>query len=310
METEMVELILHYYGFSNYAAKVRLALGYQSLSWHSATIPSVAPKPDLQPLTGGYRRTPVLQIGADIYCDTRMILRTLERLQPEPTLYPKPYQALAEPLAYWAETQLFRPISLYVSGSNPDVFPLSLQADRALMRGMPPPSANAMKRAAARNAPLVRAQLPLIEDMLSDGRKWVLGPATTIADFAIYHALWFNTGRTQRLAFEINPFEHIRDWMARMAAFGHGENHPMTAAMALGIAARATPKPPGRSQPFDEDPALGTVVRIRADDYGRETVEGELALIDWQEIAIRRNDTTLGEVVVHFPRFGYDLREV
>ena len=98
--------------------------------------------------------------------------------------------------------------------------------------------------------------------------------------------------------------------MTRMAAFGHGENHPMTAAMALGIAARATPKPLGPLQPFDEDPALGTVVRIRADDYGRETVEGELVLIDWQEIAIRRNDTILGELVVHFPRFGYDLREV
>jgi glutathione S-transferase len=46
------------------------------------------PKPDLLALTGGYRRTPNLQIGADIYCDTALIARVLDELQPSPTLYP------------------------------------------------------------------------------------------------------------------------------------------------------------------------------------------------------------------------------
>jgi glutathione S-transferase len=308
VEAAMDEIILHHYDFSNYAEKARLALGYKSLSWHSVTIPSVAPKPDLQPLTGGYRRTPVLQIGADVYCDTRMVLSTLDRLHPEPTLYPQRYRAHAQAVAYWAETQLFRPISLYVSGSNPDVFPLSLQADRAGMRGRAPPSADAMARAAARNAPLVRTKVSAIEEMLLDGREWVLGPAVTIADFSIYHALWFITGRTDKLAFELDPYHCIRDWMTRMAAFGHGERRTMTAATALAIAADATPKPPGPSQRFDEDPELGTMVRIQADDYGRDSIEGELSQITPHEIAVRRSDSSLGDIVVHFPRLGYDLR--
>ncbi len=304
----MPDLILHHYDFSNYAEKARLALGYKALAWRSVTIPSVAPKPDLQALTGGYRRTPVLQIGADIYCDTRMILRTLEQLQPTPTFYPAPYVATAHAVAYWAETQLFRPISLYVSGSNPDVFPLSLQADRAAMRGLPPPSADAMQRAAKRNGPLVRAQLPRIEEMLADGRDWVLGPATTVADFSIYHALWFITGRTDKLAFELDPFPRIQAWKQRMAAFGHGDRTEMTAAAALGIATAATPQPLPSSQPSNDDPQPGSQVRIRPDDYGKESVEGELVLIDAQEIAIRRTDPTLGDTVIHFPRLGYDLR--
>ena len=29
------------------------------------------PKPNLTALTGGYRKTPVLQIGADIYCNSQ-----------------------------------------------------------------------------------------------------------------------------------------------------------------------------------------------------------------------------------------------
>ena len=84
----MTELILHHYAISVFSERVRLALGLKRLSWRSVSIPHMMPKPDLMPLTGGYRRTPVLQIGADIYCDTLLILRKIEALYPEPTLYP------------------------------------------------------------------------------------------------------------------------------------------------------------------------------------------------------------------------------
>ena len=199
------ELILHNYDFSNYAEKARLALGYKGLSWRSVTIPPVAPKPDLTPLTGGYRRTPVLQIGADIYCDTRLILLELERRVPAPAIFPPALAAEARMIAFWAENQLFRPMALYVSGSNMDLLPESLQADRARMRGLPIPNAETVKRAARRNAPMVRTQLTWIENLLSDGRGWIAGDAVTIADFAVYHALWFITARSDRLAHELHP---------------------------------------------------------------------------------------------------------
>lgn len=304
------ELILHHYDFSNYSEKARLALGYKSLTWRGVIIPPVAPKPDLTPLTGGYRRTPVLQVGADVFCDTRLILRELERRRPSPTLYPEDLAASAEMIAYWAENQLFRPISLYVSGTNMDLLPPNLQADRSAMRGLPRPDAATVQRAAKRNAPLVRAQLPGIEALFADGRAWIAGAQTTVADFSAYHALWFITARSQRLAHELVPFPRINDWMARMRAFGHGASSPMTPADALHVAAAAKPAAPRTSAPFDEDPPLGSAVRIRADDYGRDAVEGELVLIDADEIALHRRDPRLGEVVVHFPRLGYDLRAI
>ena len=64
------QIILHHYPMSPFAEKVRLIFGFKGLSWASVHIPNVMPKPDLIALTGGYRKTPVLQIGADIYCDT------------------------------------------------------------------------------------------------------------------------------------------------------------------------------------------------------------------------------------------------
>ncbi len=82
------DIILHHYPQSPVAEKVRVVLGIKNLSWYSVHIPRLPPKPDLVPLTGGYRRTPVLQVGAEIYCDTQCIIRELERRYPHPTLYP------------------------------------------------------------------------------------------------------------------------------------------------------------------------------------------------------------------------------
>ena len=301
-------MILHHYDFSNYSEKARLALGFKRLAWRSVVIPSVAPKPDLTSLTGGYRRTPVLQIGADIYCDTALIVRELERRVPEPTLFPPHLQALADAIAYWAENRLFRPMSLYVSGNNMDVLPPTLQADRARMRGLPEPDAATMARAAARSATHVRPQIAAVESMLADGRAWIAGDAPTVADLAVYHALWFITARTDRLAHELAPYGRIQDWMVKVRAFGHGTLTPITAQDAIAEARATEPEAARPSSPQPEDPKPGDRVRLRADDYGKDPVAGELVFIDDREIAIRRIDPVAGAMVVHFPRLGYDLR--
>ncbi len=309
-EPDMTELILHHYDFSNFAEKVRLGLGFKGLRWGGVTIPPIAPKPDLTALTGGYRRTPVLQIGADVWCDTRLILRELERRHPAPALLPPALLSQIDAIVYWAENRLMRPITLYSSGMNGAVLPAGLQADRSAMRGLPAPDEAAMQRAARRNAPLVRAQIPAVEAMLADGRPWILGDVPTVADLAVYHPLWFLTARTRRLAFELEPFVKIAAWMMRVQAFGHGTMESMPAQDAIDIARDARPLPVEPSVPHPEDPLLGSQVRIRADDNGQEVVTGELIHAGADELALRRVDPRAGTVVVHFPRLGYDLRPV
>lgn len=305
-----MDVILHHYDFSNYSEKARLALGYKGMAWRSVIIPPTAPKPDLTPLTGGYRRTPVLQIGSDIYCDTALILWELECRQSSPSLYPPAYTALADMIAYWAENQFFRPMSLYVSGSNLDVLPKNLQADRSRMRNLPIPDDKTVEKAARRNGPAVKVQIRWIEALLADGREWIAGPAVTVADLSVYHALWFLTARTDRLAFELDGYGHIRDWMARVAAFGHGTSTPLLPQDALHVAATSEPTGGYEYVALDGDPPLGSSVRVRAADYGRDPIEGELVGLDEKRIAVRREDPNTGNVVVHFPRLGYDLREM
>jgi len=103
------------------------------------------------------------------------------------------------------------------------------------------------------------------------------------------------------LAFEIAPFGHINERMSRIRAIGHGNSTPLSWMEALHIAADAVPAAPRLPQSFYEDPDLGTMVRIRADDYGQDPVEGKLIFLDANEVAISREDPKIGEVVVDFP---------
>src|ERR1700690_4270864 len=103
----MQQIILHHYPRSPFAEKVRLILGFKGLHWSSVHIPNIMPKPDVIALTGGYRKTPVLQIGADIYCDTALIAEVIEACASSPTLYPRDVAGASRILAQWADSTLF-----------------------------------------------------------------------------------------------------------------------------------------------------------------------------------------------------------
>jgi glutathione S-transferase len=303
-------LILHHYDFSNFAEKARLMLGFKGLAWRGVEQPPILPKPNLVPLTGGYRRIPVLQDGADVWCDTRLIARELERRVPSPTLFPQTTLGAAQAIAWWAEHQLMRPVALFVSGINADHMPAGLHEDRARLHGLPPPSIEAVAAAATRNLHLVRPQLAWLADMLKDGRPYLLCDAPSIADFAAYHVVWFFKGRHIDCRPELAPYPRLLAWRDRMAAIGHGQRTDIDPAEALAVARKAEPATPRKSEPQDGDPRPGERARVRPNDNARDWVEGEVSFIDVHEIALMREDPNLGRVSVHFPRLGYDWRRV
>ena len=103
----MTEPVLHHYPVSPFAEKARLMLGFKRLAWKSVQIPLIMPKPDVVALTGGYRRTPILQVGADVYCDTALIARVLEELAPAPSFFPQGDTYAVQAAAQFADTTLF-----------------------------------------------------------------------------------------------------------------------------------------------------------------------------------------------------------
>ena len=308
----MSDIILHHYPNSPFAEKIRLILGFKQIKWHSVMIPVIMPKPDLTALTGGYRRTPVMQIGADIYCDTALIADVLERISPTPSLYPEPLGGLARTLSHWADSALFWAAIAHcfqpagIQSMFGHLTPEQIKAfsvDRAQMRG------NAPRMAPAEATGHLAEYLRRLEDMLADGKPYLLGQHPTIADFSVYHPLWY-VRNAKAVAGILDATPKLLTWLVRMAAFGHHEFEKMSAEQALAIARDSTPSATDGA-PFvhTHDVEPGEKVTITPTDYALDPVEGELVLSAGNEFAIRRSDERAGTVVVHFPRVGFQLKK-
>lgn len=298
----MSAIILHHYWLSPYAEKIRRIFGFKKISWKSVLIPMIMPKPDLIALTGGYRKTPVMQLGADIYCDTDCIVRTIERLRPTPPLFPDGTEAMGYLVGPWQQ-ELFL-LAVQVIGASSSVIPDGFIEDRAKMFEGGLDVARMLAELPARRDQL-RAKLDLVERQLGDGRAFVLGPQASLADFAIFHPLFALQGVAETAAV-LEPFGRLNAWMKRVDAFGHGEYTDMEPSAALDIARGAEPVTASQydtSDPNSRKP--GDRVTVVHDSFGRDPVVGDLVASSAHEIAIRRRDDRVGDVVVHFPREHY-----
>ena len=309
----MSQLILHHYPTSPFAEKIRLILGYKKLAWHSVVIPMIMPKPDLTSLTGGYRRTPVLQMGADIYCDTALIADVLEKLAPAPSLYPSPVNGASRIVAQWADSQVFTAAMAYnfqpsgvadVFAGAPEATVQAFVADRTAMRGGAP------RISLGEGTSSYKSQLRRLSDMLTE-HPFLLGDAPTIADFSAYHPLWFTLERTPSVAGILDATPLLKDWMARMKAIGHGTIEKMKSAEAVEVAKNATPVDVSqRTWVDDHGITLGSEVTITADNFGLEPTPGILVAATKTRLTLRREDARAGTVHVHFPRNGFILKKV
>jgi len=310
----MTALILHHYPTSPFAEKARLMLGFKGLAWHSVTIPPMMPKPDLMPLTGGYRKTPVLQIGADVYCDTALIARQLDKVQPTPALFPAGKEAVVAAFAGWVDSVVFQHAVSFVFQPESAAVRFSrfteeqrnaFLADRAKL----------FSGGAASRLPIeiARHQWPAImgrvEQQLSAGGEFLFG-VPSHADFSLAHICWFllATPVTSPL---IEGYPNVMAWFKRVQAFGQGTPTELSSGEALEKAKAATPA--GFPEIDFVDPSgfkAGDQVVVSATDYGVDGVAGELVYTDHEEIVVRREDDRAGTVQVHFPRMGFAIKAV
>ena len=302
----MSEIILHHYPESPISEMTRLMLGFKKLPWRSVVTPMIMPKPDLVSLTGGYRKAPVMQIGADIYCDSLRIAMELERRYPEPTLFPKGGEGLGYGLLFWSNRPLFLAAVGVAFAVIGDRLPEAFLEDRAKFSGRPM-DLERLKKAAPMNLDQLRAHTEFLDRQLADGRAFVLGEAPGLADFEPYLSLWFVArGAREAMAGLNESFPHIAAWMKRVKEIGHGAVEPMEPEEAIAIAKAAEP---ATKEAVDAgDPRglkPGDTVAVTPDDSGRDPVAGVLVASGPHEIAIRREDARVGAVVVHFPRAGF-----
>ncbi|MEM7078050.1 MAG: glutathione S-transferase family protein [Pseudomonadota bacterium] len=308
----MTTPILHHYPPSLFSEKIRMLLGYLGLAWHSVIIPPIMPRPHLMPLSGGYRKTPILQIGANIYCDSEVISRTLAQIAADTTLYAPGFAA--ERMARWADTELFRicvalnfrPEALAAQMSQLSEAQIAaFQADRAQLSGDAPLVSLDPDAALAAFSGLLEG---LEESLAAD---FLFGGEPCIADFSLYHCLWFVSNNPVNQAL-FEPWPGVRNYLQRMQAFGHGEVAELDAAEALQIGTDAQPVAvdDGVDAHIAGDLAVGASVSVAPDDYGRIPVTGTLVAYTRHQVVIARRDEQAGDLMVHFPTFGFEVKPV
>lgn len=301
----MPNILFHQYDSSPFSEKVRVCLGIKKLAWAAVDQPVIMPKPELVALTGGYRRIPVMQIGADIYCDSQLIVRELERRFPEPTLFPQGDHGLAHANAMWSDRTIFQAAVAIIFGGLGDKVPAAFINDRTALSGRSFDPA-AMQAAVPQMEAQMRAHITLLSDQLADGRRFLTGDCPGLVDANGYYNLWFIRSAFPPAASLFEGMPQVPEWLERVKAIGHGERSAMSREDALDIA-RTTEPMVGTVAPRDAE-LEGKRVTVAADDYGRDAINGVLVGSSEHHVSISREDPQTGQVVVHFPRIGFSVQ--
>ena len=244
----MDEVILHHYPASPVSEKVRIALGMKGLAWRSVEIPRVPPKPDVMPLTGGYRRTPIMQIGADIYCDSQCILRELQRRFPEPTFFPGGGDGLPWGISRWSDALFDLTVRLSM-GANADQLPAAFLEDRCRLFFGPNWDVSKLKADLPHVIAQLRAQFGWMDQRLATGRGFMLGDKPGLPDALAYYLVWFVRGRWQGGPALFSEFPALEAWEQRVKAIGHGRPSDMTSTEAIEVARSKEPATPEQGDP-------------------------------------------------------------
>lgn len=302
-----MKILLHQYDTSPFSEKVRICLGIKQLAWSAVDQPVVMPKPDLLALTGGYRRIPVMQIGADVYCDSVLIVRELERRFPERTLFPSGMAGIDQATAQWTDRAFFQSAVTVIFAGLGDAVDPAFVKDREQLSGQPFDPAG-MRAAVPHMASQLRAHAALVSDQLADGRAFLSGDQPGLIDANAYYNLWFVRSFHAPAAKAFEDLPGLSDWYDRVRSIGHGARQQISRDEAIAIGREATPLP-AAVLPYDEALA-GRDVAIAAIDYGRDPIRGRLVGSSPHHWSVRRTDPGAGDINVHLPRIGFSIAAI
>jgi len=307
----MPEIILHHYALSPHAEKIRLLFGLKNLKWRSVEVPVMMPRPLLSTVLGGFRRIPVMQIGADFYCDTSLICDEIEKRFPSPSLYPSDRRGMVKAVCWWLEKSTFLDAVCLTFGGMVGRVPAALIEERSRFFGI---DLEPVRLALDRTIYLQRlnAHMHLLAQILFDGRRYIFGEQLSAADFAAYHPIWFIRQNVGPEITDLLPGAASSSWYDRITAVGYGVALPLKPEHALAVATSVLPEHVEEPSCAADDIGLsrGDVVRISANDYGTDPVVGRL--LSWTDgkFVLQRDVEDVGSVNLHFPRPGYDVRRV
>jgi glutathione S-transferase len=304
MTTTSHRILFHEYALSPFSEKLRRVFGYKSIAYASVDQPMWMPKPHLTPMTGGYRRIPVMQLGADVYCDTTLIARKIEQLHPDRPILPPALEGAVHAAELWADKLLFAACVPVVFSGLASMLPAELMEDRKRMR--PELNPELLTRAVPTCLATLTAACDRLERTFA-AQPFLLGKEFTLADAALFHCLWFVRNAPAGGGI-LARYTRLGEWLKRLETYGSGAPEALEAEEALAIARRSEPseEPLGRSVAEDVTGVMpGDAVAICSDDLPQDVFRGNVVAITTEELVIERKTDEVGRIRQHFPRTGY-----
>jgi len=303
----MSAFILHHYWPSPFAHKVRIALNMIGAPWTSVEIPRVPPKPLLMPMTAGYRRTPVMQTGADIHCDTQNIARALGEAGYEDKLFPDGSRGQVMALSSWIDQAIVELAIRIVITTSIGTAPAEFIKDRGDLYFGPGWSEATLKAELPAVILQLSAQLDQIEAALSD-QPFLTGDRPSWADAGIAFLAWLLRGRWDGGVDLLARYPAIERVESALATNASDHDPTMTAEEALAIARDATPlSPTGLHNPASNlTPGQNVVIRPKAHSSDPD-ITGSLRYLDPTRVSIDHESPETGPVAVHLPVAGYRI---
>lgn len=303
-------MILHHYKLSPFSEKIRLMFGHCEMGWSSVISPAMPPRPIVDPLAGGYRRIPVAQLGADIFCDTRIITSEIAELCGRPEMAMENCSKEIQAFVDYIDSTVF--MAIVRSGKPLKSMSLLLtnllpwQAYRFIKdRAVIGKTSSLPRISQSKALEVVQLCKADLEDKLSNN-LFLFGDKPTIADFSTYHVFWF--AKSIISSKPLDGFPKAQAWLHRMSEMGHGQGTRMFKAKAFAAAASSEPRAIPKT--MRTHALIGSAVEIKPSDYAKDAVRGTLVgSSDLRWIVARQSDE-FGTVHVHFPKSGFELNEV
>ena len=267
----------------------------------------IAPKPDVEALTGGYRGTPVLQIGRDVFIDNWMIARALDEFDSNGSAI-NAQGGLREAALYaWGE-RLFTPLLHAALAAYQSEWDADFLADRKQV--FPDVDFDTLAADDLDRRSQVRSYLGTVESQLGLGQDFLGGAQPDGWDIHVWGMVWMIYSALPALMPIVGTLPRLTDWYERMSALGTGDREDVE----IDVAWQALKDGPARSLPKTsaQEPLaqwVGEAVDISAGSADRGSASGRLLAVDQEQVVLGVEPISGESAQVWFPRFGYHLKQ-
>ncbi|KAK4513154.1 uncharacterized protein ATC70_012949 [Mucor velutinosus] len=315
MSSSAQDVVLHWFPGSPYCQKIIWILNYKKVDYMTVQINRLEPRPLRRPLDGGYRKTPILQIGNHIYCDTKSIIPALENQFPEPSLCPKlttnpdvSSEALARGLTVWLDSHLFTAIFSQIPIQT---FTTDVLKDRSELVGYQL-DAKAMIAAAPFMKATILSEFRIAESILAE-KTWVLDTDTpSLVDFSLAMMTFFckNVAGEDWIQSKLKRlYEHMNRIMSVFTDTMQEARPQITEMEALEILKRHESDTLPRDFEVNDSTLpieLGQLVSVTPLDTGKIPAFGRLIRSTIDETVISHKNAEHNTTsIIHFPVTGF-----